>query len=56
MSLVKEPIAGVVYPSREDVNEYDRLGIFTDETMAEAFRALADGFRIARLYATALRA
>ena len=44
MSLVKEPIAGVVYPSREDVNEYDRLGIFTDETMAEAFRALVRRF------------
>lgn len=44
MIRAADPIPGVVYPSADEVQSYERLGIFTDETMADAFRTVAGQF------------
>ncbi|WP_372603807.1 AMP-binding protein [Actibacterium sp.] len=41
---LQNPIPGVVYPSTEDTDRYQALRIFSDETMDEAFRAIAARF------------
>lgn len=41
MPEVASPIRGVVYPSAADAAHYDRLGIFSDQTMDNAFRGIA---------------
>ena len=44
MGLVREPIGGVIYPSEQDAIRYEALGLFSRETMAEAFSAIARKF------------
>ncbi|GGB49954.1 2,3-dihydroxybenzoate-AMP ligase [Tistrella bauzanensis] len=42
MPIVRTPIAGVVYPSGDDVARHEALGIFDDVTMPEAYERIAE--------------
>ncbi|CAH1653301.1 AMP-binding protein [Chelatococcus asaccharovorans] len=44
MPVVSSPMQGVVYPPRAEVARYDEMGLFSDDTMGQAFRKVAARF------------